>query len=490
MRGLRFTTNRDSGIQFYNSATQQKEQFKPLKRGRVTMYACGPTVYDTAHIGNLRAYILPDLVHRLLLAHGYTVNFTMNATDFGHLTDDGDAGEDKIMKGMRREGYDVTLENMRTFTTTYVEAFLHDLKAVGNLSPTHFTRASDYVKEQVRLITTLVQKGYAYETSDGVYFDISTFPKYGILGNVDVEALRSGARVDANLEKRHPADFALWKKADLGWESKWGRGFPGWHIECTAMAFATLGKQIDIHTGGEDLKYTHHNGEIAQAECITHKQYVQYWLHNAHVNLDGEKLAKSTGTMITLQDLIDEGYHPYDYRYLVLSAHYRSPLSFSYTALSGAQEALNRIKRYIYEDCATVRATQPSDRYIAAIQDALDDDLNTPQALTVLFEILKDEHLTPEVKLATFHAADAYLGLGLAKTVAEGRADLGYIAYDELPADIATLLDARTSARAQKKWDEADAFRDRLRARGYRLEDLADGVRVRKCKPQPLKKDA
>lgn len=470
--------DRDTPVYFHNSATRTHERFAPIKNGQITMYSCGPTVYDYIHIGNLRAYLVPDLVRRLFLYRGYNVRSTINVTDFGHLSDDGDDGEDKMMKGMQRDGYEVTLENMRAFAEPYIDSFKKDFVRFGNLKPSHITRASDYVRQQISLIETLVQKGYAYETSDGVYFDISTFPSYGVLGNVDLEALRSGARVTKNPEKRHPADFALWKKGELGWKSKWGLGFPGWHIECTAMAFATLGKEIDIHTGGEDLMYTHHNGEIAQAEAITHKPYVHYWLHNAHITIDDEKVSKSIGNTLRLDDLIARGFSPIDYRYWLLTSHYRSPANFSFDALTSAQQALTRLRRLVYEELAEIRASHVDERYEQQFLTALSDDLDTPQAIAVLFELAKDTELQPAQKLATIHALDSLLGLGLSKPVAEGQKELGIISDAQIPADIQKLLGARETARSEKNWEKADACRDEIVRQGYQIEDTPDGPRV------------
>ncbi len=334
-------------LYFYNSATGKKELFAPLKEGVLTMYSCGPTVYDHAHIGNLRAYLLPDLIKRVAQYEGYEVKHTINFTDFGHLTDDGDEGEDKMMKALKREGKPITLSAMKDVARLYIDSFKDDLASLHILPPTHYTPASEYVQEEINLVKTLFEKGYAYETSDGVYFDISKFPSYGKIGNIDVHKLREGARVEVNTEKKHPADFALWKKSILGWESAWGKGFPGWHIECTAMIFATLGKQIDVHTGGEDLKYTHHNGEIAQAEAITGKEYVHYWLHNAHLSIDGTKIAKSLGNGIRLSGLADRGIPPLAYRYWLLTGHYRTPLNFTFEAVQASKQALFKLKRFV-----------------------------------------------------------------------------------------------------------------------------------------------
>ena len=468
----------DTPVYLHDTKTRTKEQFVPLKRNTVLMYACGPTVYDHIHVGNLRAYLVPDLLHRLFLHNGYAVKLTVNVTDFGHLTDDGDHGEDKIMNGMRREGYEITLENMRTFTEPYIRSFASDLASFGNLAPTNVTRASDYVPAQIKIIETLVQKGYAYETSDGVYYDISRFPAYGVLGNVDVAALRSGARIEANPEKRNPADFALWKKGDLGWKSRFGTGFPGWHIECTAMAFATLGKQLDIHLGGEDLMYTHHNGEIAQAEAITGKPYVSYWMHNAFVTVHEEKMAKSKGTGLRLANLRDRGISPLDYRYWLLQTHYRSPANLSFDALEAAKQALTRLRRFVYEECADVRASYPDERYEQAFLAALSDDLDTPKALSILWDLLKDDAVAQDAKLATIHAMDALLSLGLSKTIAEGQAELGRVRDEQIPAEVRTLMHEREAARKSKDWTRADRLRAELASHGYLVEDTAEGPKL------------
>lgn len=475
MFGLFASTDPTTPIRLYDSAARALREFRPLKRGTVLMYTCGPTVYDHIHIGNLRAYLLPDLLHRLFLYNGYTVRLTINVTDFGHLSDDADQGEDKMMKGMRREGYEITLPNMRTFAEPYIASFKEDLLAFGNLQPTTLTRASDYVREEIALIETLMQKGYAYETTDGVYFDVTRFPRYGVLGNIDLAKLKAGARVELNPEKRHPADFALWKKGDLGWKSKWGQGFPGWHIECTAMAFATLGRQIDIHTGGEDLMYTHHNGEIAQAESITGKPYAGYWMHNAFVTINDEKLAKSKGTGIRLSGLIDRGYTPEDYRYWLLQSHYRTPVNFTFEALDAARAALQRIKRVVYEELGSVRASSADAAYEAKFVAALADDLDTPKALAILWELLKDGRIAPDAKLATIHVFDSLLSLNLSKSADEGRRDLGIERAADIPDAVATLLQKREDARTAKNWAAADTLRKEIEAAGYEIKDTEHG---------------
>ena len=465
-------------IYLYNTLTRSKEEFKPLRDNMVTMYSCGPTVYDHIHIGNLRAYLLPNLLSRLFLTNGYQVNSTINFTDFGHLTDDADAGEDKIMRGMKRAGLPITLEAMREFTEPYIESFKEDNRLFGNFPPSQYARASDYIKQQINLIETLEQKGYTYETSDGIYFDISKFPSYGALGQIDLNKIKAGARVTINEEKHHPADFALWKKGDLGWESRWGQGFPGWHIECAAMAFATLGKQIDIHTGGVDLMHTHHNGEIAEAECATGKTFVNYWLHNEHVTLKDEKLAKSAGNALTLKELEARGYSPLSYRYWLLTGHYRSRVNFTFEALDGAKQAHSRLLRFFYENLGNSAAGQVSEHYDQKFMTALSDDLDTPKAIAVLWEVVKDESLEPSVKLATLRHFDSLLGLGLDQSAEAGRAALGYIDDSDIPESVKKLLDEREAARVAQNWAEADRLREAILLNGYEIEDTESGPKL------------
>lgn len=467
-------------IYFHNSLTNTKEEFHSLKPGVVTMYSCGPTVYDHAHIGNLRAYLLPDLIKRVLILNGYDVEHVINFTDFGHLTDDGDAGEDKMMKALKREGKPITLAAMREVAETYMQSFKDDMAAFHNIPPTHYTPASEYIRDEIRLVKTLYEKGYAYETSDGVYFDISKFPTYGQIGNIDVSKLREGARVEVNTEKRHPADFALWKKSLLGWESDWGKGFPGWHIECTAMCFATLGKQIDVHTGGEDLQYTHHNGEIAQAEAVTGKQYVGYWLHNAHLSIDGSKIAKSLGNGIRLRGLMDRGIPPLAYRYWLLTGHYRTKMDFTFEALQAAKQALFRLKRFVFEEAKNKSGVADA-AYIERFTKFMNDDLDTPKALALMWEVVKDASLSKETKVGTLKEMDAVLDIGLSDDPSEVTRELGIVTHESLPEDVQELIDARALARSLHNWDESDRLREALNLKGYIVEDTPQGQRVSKA---------
>ena len=467
-------------INLYNTESGQLEVFKALKSPQVLMYSCGPTVYDYAHIGNLRSYVFSDIVKRTLLRNGYLVKHTINFTDFGHLTDDADEGEDKMMKGLKREGLSITLAGMHELGNKYIKAFIDDTNEMRILPPTTWARASDYVAKQISLVKTLDDKGFTYETSDGVYFDIAQFPAYGRLGHIDLAGLKNGARVQVNSQKRHPADFAVWKKSELGWDSRWGKGFPGWHVECSAMALATLGKQIDIHTGGIDHIHTHHNAEIAQSEAVTGRQFVRYWMHNAFITIDNTKISKSLGNNLTMRHLRDRGFSGDDYRYWLLTAHYRSPVNFSWDALKGAKQALFRLKRYMYEDFKQKSAI-PDAAYMERFENHLANDLDTPGAIAVLWEMIKDTKLDAKVKCGTLIAMDEVLDIGLSDDPTDGIRSLGVVATDELPEELQELVDRREVARIARNWIEADTLRDAVLLKGYVIEDTPQGPKLTKA---------
>jgi cysteinyl-tRNA synthetase len=467
-------------ILLYNTEHAALEVFAPLKSPAVTMYSCGPTVYDFAHIGNLRQYVTADILKRVLLTNGYLVKHTINFTDFGHLSDDGDEGEDKMLKGLKREGLPLNRDGMRELADVYIKAFLDDVDALRILPPTTWARASDYIGKQVSLIKTLDDKGYVYETSDGAYFDIGKFPSYGRLGSIDVSALRSGARVHINNEKRHPADFAVWKKSDLGWPSRFGNGFPGWHIECSAMALDTLGKQIDIHTGGIDHIHTHHNAEIAQSEAVTGRTFVSYWVHGEFLTIDNTKISKSLGNTITMRHLNDRGFSGDDYRYWLLTAHYRSPINFSWEALKAAKLALYRLKRIMYEELKQ-RSTIPHTGYLERFNEKLAKDLDTPGAIALLWEMVKDTTLDDKTKCGTLMAMDEILDIGLSEDPSDGARLLGVVGHAEVPEEIQTLLDTREAARLARNWAEADFLRDAILKKGYVIEDTPQGAKLLKA---------
>jgi len=436
-------------------------------------------VYDHVHIGNLRAFLSADIFKRVLIRNGYIVKHTINFTDFGHLTDDGDAGEDKMMKSLKREGLPVTLDAMRQLSDRYIKSFTEDFHELRMYEPDKWARASDYVKKQISLIKTLDEKGFAYETSDGLYFDISKFPTYGRLGNLDIDKMKSGARVEVNPEKKHPADFALWKKGSLGWDSRWGKGFPGWHVECSAMAIATLGKQIDIHTGGEDLANTHHNAEIAQSEAATGKTFVKYWLHNAFITIDNTKVSKSLSNSITVRHLMDRGFSGDDYRYWLLTAHYRSQANFSWEALKASKQALYRLKRHVYEEFKQKTST-PDQAYLDKFDERLADDFDTPGAIAVLWDMVKDDTLDAKTKCGTLMSMDEVLDIGLSDDLFDGVRSLGVVSTNELPEEIQQMIDTREAARIAHNWEMSDALRDKIKLAGYELEDSAHGPKVTK----------
>ncbi len=461
----------------FNTESRNLEPFTPLSKGDVKIYSCGPTVYDYAHIGNLRAYVFADTLKRVLNYNGYDINHTINLTDFGHLTDDADAGDDKMMKGLRRENMDISLASMRFLSDKFISFFKDDIKALNILPPTQFARASDYVKEQIALIKTLEEKGYTYTTSDGVYFDIVKFPTYGRLGNIDLKGLQSGARVEVNTEKRNPADFAVWKNGELGWDSSWGKGFPGWHIECSAMAFATLGKQIDIHTGGVDNIATHHNGEIAQCESATGKRFSKYWMHSEHIQIDNQKIAKSDGNGIILANLIEQGFSGDDYRYWLLTSHYRSQVNFSFEALSASKQALTRLKKLLFIEWAGERG-KLNVQYQQKFVNTINNDLDTAQAIALIWEIIKDETLSSGEKKMTILDFDTVLALGLSKKPDDIIRSFGTIAQSDLPEPIIDLLEKRETARAALNWIEADRIREAISYAGYTLEDTPQGPKI------------
>jgi cysteinyl-tRNA synthetase len=460
-------------IYFTNTLSGSKELFIPQRPGIVSMYSCGPTVYGPAHIGNLRAYVFSDSIARVLEAAGYHVKRVINITDFGHLVSDADEGEDKMTKGLRREGLDITLPNMRILAEKYTASFLEDLALVNiAVEEITFPRASDYIPEQIALVKTLEQKGYAYRTSDGVYFDTVRYPSYGKLGGIDVDAQQEGTRVKHNREKHHPADFVLWKSdSTLGWESPWGLGFPGWHIECSAMSRSLLGQEIDIHTSGEDHIAVHHNNEIAQSEAASGRTFVHYWIHNAFLTTNGEKASKSLGNVIHLAEVIAKGFHPLSVRYFFLQAHYRTPLSFSWDALSAASSALVKlwkISLQISEEAKRIAApSEIRDRFLAFVRD----DLATAQALGVIWDSIRDDEYSPEEKWGLLQDADAHLGLSLTSPP-----PTDVLLQADIPKHLLDLIARREAARASSDFTGADRIRAEIEKSGYHVDDGPAGT--------------
>ena len=461
-------------IVFFNTLGKKKEEFKPLSGRNIKMYTCGPTVYDYVHIGNLRSFVFADLLRRTLEYAGYEVKQVMNITDVGHLVGDGDDGEDKMTAGLKREGKALTLENMKELAERYATLFIDDLAKLNVETPFILPRASEHVAEQIAFITTLLQKGYAYQTHDGVYFDIGKFPAYGILGG-DGSALHS--RIGVNAEKHDSRDFSLWKNdAKLGWDAPWGKGFPGWHIECTAMSTKYLGKSFDIHTGGIDLIPIHHNNEIAQAEAVSGKPYVKYWMHGAFITIEGKRIGKSEGNAIRLYQLTERGMHPLSYRYLLLTAHYRQTMNFTWEALEAAQTARERLLR-VFADLPLGGLINSA--YRSRFEAAIYDDLNTAEAIAVLWELVKDEKISLGEKRATLADFDRVLGIGLGQAPEGGEEVMVSVLSEEVQA----LVERRVHARKENRFADADALRHELKQRGFEVDDTVAGQVLRKAGP-------
>ncbi|MFT4308143.1 MAG: cysteine--tRNA ligase [Candidatus Woesearchaeota archaeon] len=474
----------------YNTLTRRKEAFTPI--GEVVgLYTCGPTVYNHVHIGNLRAYLFEDLLKRVLIRCGYRVKHVMNITDVGHLTSDEDHGEDKMERGARREG-----KSVWEIAHAYTDAFMRDIAALNILEPDVWCRATDHISEQIEQIRTLTERGHTYETSDGVYFDTSTIDDYGKLAGLEHVQLRAGARVTMG-EKRTPTDFALWKyspkdetrqmewiydgprsgmlitedvRATLTPEEERTRGFPGWHIECSAMSMKYLGERFDIHCGGIDHINVHHTNEIAQAESATGtKPWVNVWMHSAFLTIKDEKMAKSGENFITLEVLEDRGYHPLDYRYFTSTAHYRQDLNLTYEALDAARAGRHSLMTKLLDlEHKDPSGSDDTTAYEERFEAAIRDDLNAPQALAVLWEVVRDETLSGAARLAFAQQSEDLLALGI-------------MPHDEtIPESILALVDERESARAGKDYARADELRDAIAREGYVVEDGPDGVRVRR----------
>lgn len=458
-------------IRLYNTLTRRVEEFRPIREGKASVYACGPTVYWFAHIGNMRAFLFVDLLRRTLVENGLEVTLVMNITDVGHLVGDGDEGEDKMLVAMRREGK--TAYDIAEF---YAQAFFRDLERLNVEPASVYPRATRHISEQIDLVEQLERNGFTYRTSDGIYFDTSKLPDYGRLSGQRADEKKAGARVELG-EKRNVTDFALWKfapegvKREMVWPSPWGDGFPGWHVECSAMSKKYLGVPFDIHTGGIDHIPVHHENEIAQTMGADGVLEANVWLHSEFVTVDGGKMSKSLGSIFTVQDLIDRGYDPLAYRYFVLGAHYRSKLNFTWEALDAAQNAMRRLRAAV-EEWPDSCASKPDSGYQERFFGALNDDVNSPQALAVLWELVGDSAPDAAVKSATITLFDRALGLGIARCV--GRPP-------EVPSEISELAGRREDARAAKDWKEADRLRDEIASHGFSVEDTASGPKVRKA---------
>ena len=452
-------------LSLYDNYERRQREFVPLAANEVGLYTCGPTVYDFQHIGNLRTYLFEDLLKRVLALNGYRVRHVMNITDVGHLTSDADTGEDKMEAGSRRTG-----RSAWEIAEEYTRVFREDLAAMNIAEPDVWCKATDHISEQIAFIRDIETNGYAYRTSDGIYFDTDQQPGYGYLARLDKAGLEAGKRVELG-EKRSVTDFALWKfstpgeRRQMEWESPWGTGFPGWHIECSAMAQKYLGDYFDIHCGGEDHIPVHHTNEIAQTEARAGTRLANFWMHGYFLLLNNAKMAKSAGEFLRMKSLTDRGYDPMTYRFLCLTAHYRSQMSFSWEAMDAAQTGFERLRRQVYELGPGGTADA---EFSARFRNDVNDDLQFPKALTRVWEVLKLQ-LPDPVKKATVLAFDQCLGLRLAEWQPR---------IDVIPAAVETLARERLSARQARNWAESDRLRDAIAALGFSVEDGAGSYKL------------
>jgi cysteinyl-tRNA synthetase len=468
-------------LRLFNTLGRELQEFKPIIPGKVGFYGCGPTVYNYAHIGNLRAYIFDDTLVRSLRFLGYEVKHVMNLTDVGHLSGDDDTGEDKMVKSAQERG-----KSVLEVAQLYTDAFFRDTDRLNILRPSIVCKATEHIPEMIALIQRIEANGHTYQAGGNLYYDVTTFPKYGELALLNLDDLKAGARIEIDQNKRNPADFALWftkskfENQALVWDSPWGRGYPGWHIECSAMSMKYLGESFDIHAGGIDHVPIHHTNEIAQSEGATGKKWVNYWLHNEYLIASGGKMSKSKGGFLTLQVLIDAGYDPLDYRYYLLGAHYRSQVQFSYEALDSARSSRTSLMERIFtlREKAGDGLGQPSalgpkaSSYLEAFTGHLCQDLGTPRAIAELWGLLRDNELPPAEALMAAYKMDEVLGIKLAEAKKPEAAAVDKV----LAAEIDKLVAERVAAKKAKDWARADAIRDELKAKGVVLEDGSSGT--------------
>lgn len=463
-------------LKVYNTLTRKKEEFKELHEGLVTMYSCGPTVYNYAHIGNLRTYIFMDLLRRVLKYDGYDLKGVMNITDVGHLTSDGDSGEDKMSK-TAREQHKTPYEIAEFYTSVFYE----DLEKLNIGKPEIIAKATEHIGDMIDYVQRLLDAGYAYEISDGIYFDISKFPKYGQLSRLDLEEQIAGARVELNTEKRNPQDFAVWKKAEpnhiMQWESPWGMGYPGWHIECSAMSQKYLGKVFDIHSGGVDHIPVHHENEIAQNEALTGAKSVDYWMHGEFMLVNNGKMSKSLGNTYTVSQLEQKGYSPLAFRYFCLNAHYRKKLNFTFEGMDAAKTSFERLMGALSAHSVGRAAvsSQKLDAYKTEFEDAVNDDINIPMALGVLWKMVKEPACADVYNMAL--KMDKIFGLSFDKA---RDYVLAANKQDEIPQEVTELAEMRKAAKLNKDWSTADRLREEISAKGYNIKDTKDGYEITK----------
>lgn len=486
-------------LELYNTLGHKSEEFKPITKGKVKMYGCGPTVYKYAHIGNLRPYVFQDTLKRVFLFLGYKVEHIMNITDIGHLSDDGDDGEDKMIKSARERGLSV-LE----IADFYTKAFFNDTDRMNIMRPTTVCNATGHVNDMIELIKKIEANGHTYTAGGNLYFDISTFPKYGELANIDLDSLKAGARIIVDKNKKNPHDFVLWftkskfENQALVWDSPWGKGYPGWHIECSAMSIKYLGEQFDIHTGGIDHIRVHHTNEIAQSESATGKKWVNYWLHNEFLVTDKGKMSKSSNEFLVLDSIIEKGFAPLDYRFFLLSGHYRNQLAFSWESMETAKNARKNLNKRIgrllenipeeklksLKELSTnaqfdsVQKKLKSNILLTLINNfkaALEKDIAIPNALSELQAVVKAKGAEPEELLTAIAAMDFVLGL---KLLEESTKVPKSTENTELSStEIEDLIEKRAKAKAEKDYSKADEIRNFLNSKGIILEDIQGGTK-------------
>lgn len=466
-------------MRVYNTMSRTKEEFKPIDGENVSIYSCGPTVYSYAHIGNMRTYVFMDILRRVLKLNGYKLKHVMNITDVGHLTSDADDGEDKMEQAAKKQQ-----KTPWEIAEYYTGVFFGDLARLNIETPELTPKATEHIEEMIDFVKELCDKGYGYETSDGIYFDISKFPRYGRLSRANLEEQLAGAseRVEINNEKRNHADFALWKKAPkehiMQWPSPWGMGYPGWHIECSAMSRKYLGDCFDIHTGGVDHVPIHHENEIAQSEALTGHKSVDYWMHGEFLLVDNGKMSKSLGNTYTISDLAAKGYSPLAYRYFCLNGNYRNKLNFTWDAMDAAQTSLNRLYEAVgkHKDADGKLPEGTLDEWKKEFTEAVSDDLNVPLGLGVLWKALRNPQKSREVyEFSLF--ADSILGLSIAENACKANEDAPADEEDFAP-EILALVEERTDAKKRKDYKTADEIRDKLKSMGITLIDTKEGVKI------------
>ena len=469
-------------VKFYNTLTRKKEEFKPLEGNTVRIYSCGPTVYSYAHIGNFRTYIFMDTLRRVLKYNGYGLKHVMNITDVGHLESDADEGEDKMEKAAKKEN-----KNPYEIAKYYSEIFFRDMQRLNIEKPEIIAKATDHIAEMLEFVQGLLKNGYAYETSKGIYFDISKLDKYPVLSNRKIDEQIAGARVDVDEEKRSPYDFALWIKAPenhiMKWESPWGLSYPGWHIECSAMGRKYLGDQFDIHTGGIDHIPTHHENEIAQSKGLTGKIPAKFWMHVEFLQVDGGKMSKSLGNTYTLDQLKEKGIEPLAYKLFCFTAHYRTKLNFTFDTALSTQKALNRLREGFikHQEGTEIIPEEKIKEYEDKFLETINDDLNIPSAMGLVWEIIRSSQKSKQYANLLLEF-DKVLGLDLLNS----KKYLDEEKKVELPEEILQLIEQRKKAREDKDWDLSDQIRDILKEKGYSVKDTKEGMSVEKLSVRTL----